>query len=149
MHVAHMNLARLRAPAGDPLVAEFVDNVPRVNALAERSAGFVWRLGDGSARVADDVPFEAMLDDPMIALSLSVWETAKDLRFFVKQTAHGGFLRRREAWFEPMSGPNYVIWPTPIGSQPTVAEGQARLDMLATKGSTDNAYDFAYLTLAE
>jgi Domain of unknown function (DUF3291) len=145
MHVAHMNIARLRAMPGDPLVAEFVDNVPRVNAVAERSPGFVWRLSDDSARVAEDVTFQAVLGDPLLAVSLSVWETAGDLMHFVKKTVHGGFLRRRESWFEPWDGPNYVIWPVAQGYQPTLADGQARLNMLAANGPNDDAYDFAYL----
>ena len=142
-HIAHLNLARLRAPAGDPLVAEFVDNVPRVNALAERSPGFVWRLDDGSARVADDVTFQAVWDDPLIASSLSVWQTVAALEFFVRQTIHGGFLRRKESWFEPWVGPNYVIWAVPQGHIPSLDEGKARLAVLERDGPSAQAFDFA------
>ncbi len=88
-HVAHMNYARLRHPAGDPRVAGFVDNVPKVNAIAERSAGFVWRLQDDAARVSDSVTFEAVDDDPLIAASLSVWESADHLQFFVQKRCTG------------------------------------------------------------
>lgn len=45
-HLAHFNWATLKAPVGDPRVAPFVDAVPKVNALAERSPGFVWRSGE-------------------------------------------------------------------------------------------------------
>ncbi|HQU70170.1 MAG TPA: DUF3291 domain-containing protein [Albidovulum sp.] len=143
-NIAHYNVARLRAMPGDPLVAEFVDNVPKVNALAERSPGFVWRLNDNSAQVSCDVSFQAVVGDPLIAASLSVWESVEALAFFVKKTVHGAFLRRREAWFEPWNGPNYVIWPVPIGHLPTVEEGQQRLSVLARDGASDDAFDFAY-----
>ena len=63
--IAHFNIARLRAMPGDPLVAEFIDNVPKVNSIAERSPGFVWRLNDQSAQVARDIRFQAVMDDPL------------------------------------------------------------------------------------
>ena len=44
MHVAELNIGRLNYPIDDPRMAAFVDNLGRVNALAERMPGFVWRL---------------------------------------------------------------------------------------------------------
>jgi heme-degrading monooxygenase HmoA len=143
-HIAHFNIARLRAMPGDQSVAEFIDNAPKVNAVAERSPGFIWRLQDDTARVAEDVTFEAVLGDPLLAVSLSVWETVDALRYFVKQTVHGTFVRRRESWFEPAKGPVYVIWPVPIGTVPTLTEGKARLAHLAQHGPSDYAFDFAF-----
>ena len=143
-HIAHFNIARLRAMPGDPLVAEFVDNVPKVNSIAERSPGFVWRLNDQSAQVSRDVRFEAVMDDPLLAVSLSVWETVEALEFFVEKTVHGAFLRRRESWFEPWTGPNYVIWPVASGHVPTLQEGKERLAALARDGASEQAFDFAY-----
>ena len=43
-HLAEFNIARIRYPLDDPRMAEFVDNVERVNKLAEQIEGFVWRL---------------------------------------------------------------------------------------------------------
>ncbi len=142
-HIAHLNIARLRALPGDPRVAEFVNAVPKVNAIAERSPGFVWRWEDNASQVAADVPFQAVLADPLLAVSLSVWESATDLINFVYQTLHGAFLRRRADWFEPAAGPAYVIWRVGVGTLPTVAEGQARMAHLAQHGPTDHAFDFA------
>lgn len=148
-HIAHLNIARLRALPGDPRVAEFINAVPAVNAIAERSPGFVWRWEDNSTRVAADVPFEAALSDPLLAVSLSVWERATDLINFVHQTLHGAFLRRRSDWFEPATGPAYVIWPIAVGDIPTLTEGQARMAHLAQHGPTEHAFDFAtHLTFA-
>ena len=148
-HIAHYNVARLRAMPGDPLVAEFIDNVPRVNALAERSPGFIWRYDDEHARVAGAETFEAVLGDPLLAVSLSVWETLGHFRHFVLKTLHGAFLRRREAWFERWNGPNYVIWPVAPHVIPSIADGQARLAMLAALGPTEDAYDFAFKQTVE
>ncbi|WP_375691631.1 DUF3291 domain-containing protein [Pseudooceanicola sp. LIPI14-2-Ac024] len=145
MPVAHYNIARLRHPPGDPRVAGFVDNVTRVNAVAERSDGFVWRLVDNAAAPEGAGAYEALLGDPRLAVSLSVWLSPEALRFFVQQTVHGGFLRRRAEWFEPWDGPNYVIWPVPAGYIPTVEEGQARLADLARRGASSEAYDFGWV----
>lgn len=67
-----MNFARLLHEPGDPRVAGFVDNVPKVNAIAERSPGFVWRLVNEDQRVSDTVNYELLDDVPLMAISLSV-----------------------------------------------------------------------------
>ena len=71
MHLAELNIGKFKYPTTDPRMADFMDNLDRVNALAERSPGFVWRLkGDNNNatdfRVGDDM-----------AVNLSVWEDAK------------------------------------------------------------------------
>ncbi len=142
--VAHMNVARLRFPPGDPRVAGFIDNVARVNAVAERSPGYVWRLSDESAAVGNGITFQAVDPDPCLAISLSVWDSVESLWHFVNKTVHGGFLKRRVEWFAPWTGPNYVIWPHAGSTPPTLAEGWTRLRRLADHGAMPEAYDFKY-----
>lgn len=141
--IAHFNAARLKHPPGDPRVAEFVDNTLKVNQIAERSKGFVWRLADDSALVALD-GYKGIDGDPNIAYSMSVWETLQDFEQFVYKTVHGIFFRKRGDWFEPWTGPNYVLWdydgPGPI---PT-SDGWRRLKLLADHGPSNEAYDLAY-----
>ena len=43
-HIAHLNRGVLTADWNAPEVAGFVDNILKVNAAAERSEGYVWRL---------------------------------------------------------------------------------------------------------
>ncbi len=144
--VAHMNLARLLHPAGDPRVAEFVDAIDAVNRVAERSPGFIWRLTAPVSRTEASGTFEAIdADDPLIASSVSVWEDPECLRFFVNKTLHGVFLRNREAWFEPLNGPVYVIWPVEREAQPTMAEAKVKLAELAANGPSAAVYDFKWL----
>jgi hypothetical protein len=50
-HIAHFNWATLVADLDDRRVAPFVNAVPKVNAIAERSPGFVWRSGEEAERV--------------------------------------------------------------------------------------------------
>ncbi len=144
--IAHMNLARLLHPAGDPRVAEFVNGIDAVNAVAERSPGFIWRLTAPVSRADASGTFEAIdEDDPLIASSVSVWDDAESLRFFVGKTLHGVFLRKRTLWFEPMSGPVYVIWPVSRDARPTMAEAKAKLADLAALGPSAAVYDFKWL----
>ena len=45
MHLAQLNISRMIAPSIDhPLMADFVAQLDTVNALAESSDGFIWRL---------------------------------------------------------------------------------------------------------
>lgn len=139
-YIAHFNVARLRHDPMDPRVSEFTSNTIRVNSVAERSPGFVWRLSDEAATVSASGGYQAVAGDPRLAISLSVWRTMDDFRFFVRKTVHGAFLRRREEWFEPWDGPNYVIWPITEGVIPTMAEGWKRLDLLAKTGPSAEAH---------
>ncbi|MBL9051001.1 MAG: DUF3291 domain-containing protein [Tabrizicola sp.] len=140
--IAHFNVARLLHPPGDPRVAEFTTNTLRVNAVAERSPGFIWRWKDDEASVAGRGGYQAVDADPCLAISLSVWEDLESFRFFVRNTVHGAFLRRRSEWFGPWDGPNYVIWPWSRDRIPTVSEGWSRLGRLHQDGPSAEAYDF-------
>ena len=40
-HIAQINIGRILAPIDDPLMAEFVAQLPPINALADSSPGFV------------------------------------------------------------------------------------------------------------
>ena len=146
-HVAQLNVGQLWHPLDDPRTAGFTDNADRINALAERSVGFVWRLiEDGQASMADgQTPYPG---DPCALRTMSVWATPQDLEYFVMRTLHGAFLKRRDAWFRPQDHRTYVIWPVPAGHVPTVREGLDRLADMEQNGPTDAAYDFAYLISA-
>jgi Domain of unknown function (DUF3291) len=104
MHLAELNIAKPRFPLDDPRMADFVNNLDRVNAVAERSPGFVWRLkGDGND--ATDIRFD---DDPDSIVNMSVWETAEHLEHFVWNTVHKHIYRRRDEWFPSFGKPYFV-----------------------------------------
>jgi hypothetical protein len=142
MPFAELNIAKIRYPLDDPRMAEFVDNLARVNAMAERMPGFVWRLvGNGSYDASVDLrPFP----DPMIIISLSVWETVAQFEAFVFKTVHDRFYRRRDQWFLPLPPPQLVIWPIAAGELPTTEEGKARLAYLIANGNSERAFDWSY-----
>lgn len=143
-HLAQFNIARIRYPLDDPRMAEFVDNVERVNALAEQIDGFVWRLQDESGNAMGMTVY----DDPRILPNLTVWENAEALERFVWRTVHSRFYGRREEWFERIKTP-LVMWHVPQGHRPAMAEGVERLDYLKANGPSDFAFGWESLPAAQ
>ncbi len=135
LHLAQFNIARIRYPLDDPRMREFVDNVARVNALAEQIDGFVWRLQDESGNAMNVTVY----DDPSILPNLTVWESVEALERFVWQTVHRRFYGRREEWFEPIETP-LVLWRVPAGHRPDLAEAVSRLEHLKAHGPTAFAF---------
>jgi hypothetical protein len=143
-HLAQFNIARIRYPLDDPRMAEFVDNVARVNALAEQIEGFVWRLKDDSGHAMG----MRVYDDPRILPNLTVWENAEALERFVWKTVHSRFYGRREEWFEPIATP-LVLWWVPAGHRPPLEEGVERLDYLKAHGESEQAFGWESLAGAQ
>jgi hypothetical protein len=139
-HVAHLNVAVLRHDWDDPRVAEFVENLDRVNAVAERAPGFVWRMGDAEMEAGQTDPAGAFGGQPRVASTLSVWQTPEQLADFVHRTVHGAFLRRRAAWFEAPDARHFVMWRVPAGHRPGLDEALARLEHLRRHGDSDHAF---------
>ena len=137
-HLAQLNVGRLRAPVGDPLVAEFIDNLDRINAIADASPGFVWRLQTEEGNATAVRPYE----DESILINLSLWESLDALADYVYRSDHAGFLRRRRQWFEKMDEVIVALWWVPAGHIPTEAEAVARLDHLRAEGPTAHAFTF-------
>ena len=106
MHLAQLNIARLKYPFEDPRVADFAANLDRVNGIAERSEGFVWRLQDDGG---DATGIQAF-DDPAIIVNMSVWRDPETLERFVWNTIHKAFYRRRAEWFGLMEAQHFVMW---------------------------------------
>jgi heme-degrading monooxygenase HmoA len=145
MHLAQLNIGTLRFQKGEAGGAEFFDNLERVNAMAERMPGFVWRLKDEGG----DATNFRLRDDPAIAVNLSVWATAEALEAFVFRTVHAGFYRKRAAWFEPMTGPHFVMWWIEKGHIPSLEEAAERLDRLTSEGASEHAFGWEDLPNAE
>ena len=138
-HLAQVNIARMLAPIDSPIMAGFVSQLPIVNALADRSPGFVWRLqtpeGDATAVQA--------YDDPLIIVNLSVWESVEVLRDFAYKSGHTGPLRDRLKWFEKPKEAHLALWWVPAGHIPTVEEARDRLAFRRANGDTPVAFSFA------
>ena len=136
--LAQLNIGIFRGPIDSPVMAEFVANLDRINALADRAPGFVWRLQTEDGNATAIRPF----DDENMAVNMSVWRDADSLRAFVYHTAHVEIMRRRREWFERMSEAFLVLWWVRKGHRPTVDEAIARLEALRANGPTRDAFTF-------
>ena len=124
------------------MVAEFFDATDRVNALSERSAGFVWRHGDEKA-AARAIGWSLFTASDRVIASFSVWESAAALEQFVYRTVHGAFYRRGKEWFEPGTGVSYALWTIPRGHIPGIDEACERVEHMIAHGPTEHVFDFA------
>ena len=141
MHLAELNIARLKYPFDDPRIAEFADNLDLVNGIAERSPGFVWRLKNESGNATDIRGF----DDPMVIVNMSVWRDAESLEHFVWNTLHKRFYARRDHWFSLMQKQHFVMWWVDENERPTVDEARGRLDHFDQYGNSDHAFGWSHL----
>lgn len=142
MHVAELNIGRARYPLDDPRMAGFMNNLAAINAIADRSPGFVWRLADESGAGNTDTKYT---DDPQQIVNMSVWETAETLEHFVWKTVHQKIYNQKHDWFEKPTQAIFVMWPVAVGHIPTLEEALERLTHLRAHGSTDYAYGWDHL----
>jgi hypothetical protein len=141
--LAQLNIALMKTPLDSPGMADFVANLAPVNALAERSPGFVWRLQDEEGDATAIRPF-----GPEVLVNLSVWRDVASLTDFVYRSAHVEMLQRRKEWFERASGMHQVLWWVPKGHRPDVREAAVRLARLREHGPTPEAFTFRQTFLA-
>ncbi len=135
--LAQFNVARPLGALDEPVMAEFMASLDRVNALAEASRGFIWRLqtDDGNATALR----------PMgegVIVNMSVWRDVGALSEFVHKSGHVEYLKRRSEWFDRIVEAYVVLWGVPAGHRPTVQEGVERLLLLRSQGPTARAFTF-------
>ncbi|HEX3813666.1 MAG TPA: DUF3291 domain-containing protein [Mycobacteriales bacterium] len=140
MHLAQINVGRIRAPRDHPTIAGFMARLEPINALADASPGFVWRFVSDEADDATSVrPYP---DDDLMLINFSVWESRQALWDFVYRSAHLEAMRRRREWFERMAESFQALWWVPEGHRPTVTEALDRLKCLQQQGSTPFSFTF-------
>jgi len=138
-HLAQINIGRIRAPLiTDPIMKDFVDQLDTINALAEATPGFVWRLQSESGNATDILIYE----DERLLLNMSVWESVDALFNYAYASDHTDFFRRRGEWFERMTTPHMALWWIPAGTLPTPHEGKHRIEYLTEHGPTPYAFTF-------
>ena len=135
--LAQLNIAVMKEPLDSPVMADFVDNLDRINAVAEGSPGFVWRLQSDEG---DATAFRPLGDETLV--NMSTWRDVESLRDYVYRSDHVEFMRRRREWFEKMREMHQVLWWVPRGHRPTVEEGIARLETLRANGPSAEAFTF-------
>ncbi len=136
--IAQLNVGHAVAPIDSAVMADFMQWLDEINALAERSPGFVWRLQGDSGNNTD----LKVSDDPLFIVNLSVWSSIEALYEFTYRSAHKTVFKRRHEWFERLGRPNTVLWWQPAGTIPTADEALGRLERLTTRGPTADAFSF-------
>ena len=139
LHLAQVNIGRIRATLDDPIMAGFVERLDDLNALADRSPGFVWRLQtpEGNATYLRPYP-----EDERLLVNMSVWEDIDSLKAYVYRTGHTEMIKARQSWFEKLDRPFMALWWVPAGHQPGVDEAKKRLAHLEKYGPTPFAFTF-------
>ena len=138
LHLAQVNIARMTAPLDSPVMAGFVARLDEINALADHSDGFVWRLQTDAGNATYLRPY----DDDRILFNLSVWRDVESLKHYVYKTAHAELLRQRREWFEHFDGMYLALWWVPAGHIPSVDEAKQRLAHLEANGPSQFAFTF-------
>ena len=138
-HVAQCNIGRALKPLDDPDLAEFVAALDPINAIAEGTPGFVWRLtaDDGQPSSYVEIPGN---DDPLLIINFSIWEDIDSLKHFMHKTGHVAYLRRRAEWFERSEQPTSAAWWISAGTVPSVGEAFRRVAVLQANGPTQEAW---------
>ena len=136
--LAQLNVGTIKGPIDSPVMAEFVANLDRINALAEQSPGFVWRLKTDEGNATS---LSTPLGENVIP-NMSVWDDVASLNSFVYKTVHVEIMKRRKEWFERMQDAFQVLWWVPHGHRPTVDEAVARLQHLRAFGPGAHSFTF-------
>lgn len=138
MHIAQLNVARLKGSLDDPRMAGFVAALDPTNAIADDAPGFVWRLQteDGDATTI------RAFDDDLMLVNMSVWRSIEELAAYVYASGHLDVMRRRREWVDRIAESHLVLWWIPEGSVPTVEEARERLEHLRRHGPTAHAFTF-------
>lgn len=119
-------------------MAGFASRLDEINALADHSPGFVWRLQTPEGNAAYLRPWP---EDDRMLLNMSVWESVEVLKEYVYRTAHAELLKHRHEWFEKIQV-YAALWWVPAGHFPGVDEAKKRLAYLEANGPTQFAFTF-------
>ena len=138
LHIAQINIGRVKAPVEDPTMIGFTGRLDEINALADNHPGFVWRLQTDAGNATYFRPY----DDDRILVNMSVWESIAHLQDYVFRTSHVELLRQRRDWFEKFAGVYTALWWVPAGHRPGIDEGVKRLAHLEQHGPTPFAFTF-------
>lgn len=137
-YLAQVNIAKMLAPLDSPVMVDFVANLDRINGIAEKSDGFIWRLKDED----NNATSIKIYNDDFLIVNMSVWKDIDSLFKFTYNSDHISVFKRRKEWFENMKEMHMVLWYVPDDKLPTVADAEERLNHLRNHGPTEFAFTF-------
>ena len=135
--LAHLNIALMKEPLDAPGMADFVASLDRINAIAESSPGFVWRLQTDEG---DATALRPLGENTLV--NMSVWRDVDALNQYVYKSAHVEIMRRRKEWFDRMPEAYVVLWWVRKGHRPSIAEAAEKLKLLRANGPSEEAFTF-------
>ena len=137
--LAQINIAKLVKPIDHPQIADFVNQLDEINALAEQSKGFIWRLKDDENNDATGFnPFE----DRNMIVNMSVWKDVDSLKEYVYNSGHVKVFIRKKEWFEKPTKAHMALWWIEKDRTPTIEEGKERIEYLQQHGISNYAFTF-------
>lgn len=136
-HLAQVNIAKRLAPMDDPIMQDFVDNIDKMNSIADQSNGFIWRLKD-----EDKDEAAAIFKDDSLLINMSVWKNQESLFNYTYRSNHIEVFKRKKEWFSKVKMAHMAFWYVPKGYIPTFNDAKTRLDYLNTHGETPFAFTF-------
>ncbi|WP_226664729.1 DUF3291 domain-containing protein [Microbulbifer aggregans] len=138
-HLAQVNIAYGIETLDHPVMAGFVAELDRLNALADISEGFIWRLQSDEG---DATAFK-LYDDEKIILNMSVWESIETLKSYVYSGEHLEILKQKKQWFEKTKSAHLVLWWVPAGEIPSIEDVKSKLSLIQKLGPSEQAFNFA------
>ena len=136
-YLAEINIAKRLAPMDDPIMQDFVNNVDNMNAIADKSEGFIWRLQE-----EDKDEAVVIFQDDSLIINMSVWETINALFNYTYKSGHIEVFKRKKEWFSKMKMVHMAFWYVPEDYKPTFKDAKARLDHKEKHGDTPFAFSF-------
>ena len=138
-HLAQINIADSRAPRDSEIMQGFMDRLDEINAIADNSPGFIWRLQTEEGDATSIQAFE----DPLMLINVSVWQDIESLKNFVYKSLHVELIQDRDAWFTKMQEPHQALWWIPEGHIPSLEEAKEKLWYLRAHGPSAQAFTFS------
>jgi len=138
-HLAQINVAQAKDEMDTEVMAGFVSRLDEINAIADQSSGFVWRLQSEEG----DATSIRVFNDPLLIVNMSVWEDIESLKSFVYKSFHVELIRDSEAWFNKLGMPHQALWWVTQGLLPTVEEAKQKLEHLQLHGASNVSFNFS------
>lgn len=141
MHLAQLNIAESVHAMDDPRMEPFTGRINAINAMADRSEGFIWRLTDDDPNMDGALGLTLPGDDNSL-VNMSVWDTLENLFAFVYKTAHAKIMNDNRDNFKTLATNHFVLWWIDEGHVPGLGEAAERLTYLRENGPSPHAFTF-------
>ena len=131
--LVHANIALAKFPFDSQQMANFFEQVARINQIAYDTKGFIDEpelIDKGSC-----------FNEPHL-LNVTRWQSIDALKDFTYRSDHATVMQARKQWFLPQEGAKYVLFWLPSSQCPTEEMIAKRIAKITHEGPTAQAFDF-------